>query len=78
MLLDGFLPHAHELPALELLEEAEILDVVVRVTLDEPLAERHELDRGVLVLIEGEALARDGVVLVTTFFVAGGLEVIRV
>jgi hypothetical protein len=50
---DGFLPHSHELPFLEFLEEIFLLDVVVRVSLDQPLAKRQELDWSV-VLIKGE------------------------
>lgn len=56
LLLDGFLPHSHEFPALELLEEGEILDMVVGVALNEPLAERHEL-HWLVVLVEGQTLA---------------------
>lgn len=33
------LPHSHELPLLELLEEVELLNVIVRVPLNQPLAE---------------------------------------
>ena len=38
VLLDLFLPHAHKFPAFELLEEAEVFDVIVRVTFNEPLS----------------------------------------
>jgi hypothetical protein len=38
LVLDCLLPHPHELPFLELLEERELLDVVVGVTLNQPLA----------------------------------------
>lgn len=62
-LLDDLLPHAHELPLLELLEEGELPDTVVGVALDQPLAERNEFDRRV-VLVESQALARERVVLV--------------
>jgi hypothetical protein len=62
--LDALFPHAHEFPGLELLEEGEVLDVIVRVSLDEPLAEGEELYWGVS-LIEGQSIARDGVVVVT-------------
>ena len=51
LVLDGLLPHPHELPFLELLEKVLFFDVVVRVSLDQPLAERQELDWSV-VLIE--------------------------
>ena len=51
--------------------------MVVRVTLDEPLAQRHEL-HGLLVLIEGQALARDGVVLGFALCVATRLQLVRV
>jgi hypothetical protein len=60
-LLDGFLPHAHKLPLLKLLEEAEFLDMVVRITLDKPLPKRDKLNRNV-VLVECESLARESVV----------------
>ena len=35
--LNGLLPHAKELPALKLLEERKLLDVIIRVTLNQPL-----------------------------------------
>lgn len=60
-LFDGLLPHAHELPLFELLEEAEFLDVIVRVTLDQPLPKRDELNGGV-VLVQGQTLTRESVV----------------
>ena len=50
--LDLLLPHAHELPRLELLEEGEVLDVIVGVSFNEPLTERHEL-LGRVLLVEG-------------------------
>jgi len=42
--LDSLLPHAHELPLLELLEEVKLLDAVVGISLDEPLAQLEELN----------------------------------
>ena len=77
LLLDDFLPHAHELPALELLEEGKVLDVIVRVTLDEPLAQRHERN-GSQLLVEGQTLARDRVVVVTFVLVGDWLQVVRI
>ena len=77
LLLDDFLPHAHELPALELLEEGEVLDVVVRVTLDKPLAQRHEID-GLLLFVQGQTFARDRVVGVTFVLVGDWLQVVWV
>jgi hypothetical protein len=38
LVLYGFLPHAHKFPFLELLEELVSLDVVVRVTFNQPLS----------------------------------------
>ena len=61
VVFDGLLPHAHELPFFELLEEAQLLDVVIRITLNEPLAERDELD-GHVILVQGKTLARESVV----------------
>lgn len=55
-MLDGLLPHAHELPSLELLEEGQLLDVVVGVALNQPLAKGQELDGGI-VFVEGQSLA---------------------
>ena len=37
LMLDGLLPHSHELPFFELLEEVLLLDMIVRVSLDQPL-----------------------------------------
>ena len=50
LMLDGLLPHSHELPLLEFLEEVEFLDMVVRISFDEPLTERQELDRLILLI----------------------------
>jgi hypothetical protein len=38
LVFDGFLPHPHELPLLELFEEIQLLDVVVGVSFDQPLS----------------------------------------
>lgn len=77
-LFDGLLPHAHELPFFELLEETEFLDVIVRVTLDQPLPKRDELNRGV-VLVQGQALTREGVVFwYVTVVVRDNLKVIGI
>jgi hypothetical protein len=38
LVLYGLLPHTHELPLFELLEELVSLDVVVRVTFNQPLS----------------------------------------
>jgi hypothetical protein len=35
--LDSLLPHPHELPFFELLEEIELLDVIIGVSLNKPL-----------------------------------------
>ena len=79
LLLDGFLPVAHILPFLELHEEGQLLDAVVTVTLDEPLAQRDELN-GRVRLVKGQTLSREGVVLLflVTVVVANNAEVIRV
>jgi len=78
LLLDGLLPHAHKLPLFELTEERHLLNVVVRVALDQPLAEGNELNGGVH-LVESQTLAGERVVLVLKTFVVGGdLQVVRV
>ena len=48
LVLDGLLPHSHELPLLELFEEVLFFDVVVRVSFDQPLSEGQELDWSVV------------------------------
>ena len=45
-----FLPHTHEFPRFELLEESEVLYVVVGIAFDEPLAKGHKLNRSVLLV----------------------------
>lgn len=50
LLLDLFLPHTHELPLFELFEKAEFFDVVIRVPFNQPLAQRNELDRRVVLV----------------------------
>ena len=62
LVLDGLLPHSHELPLLEFLEEIQFFDVVVRVSLDEPLAKGQELN-GSIVLIQGQPLTTECIVL---------------
>ena len=39
LVLDGLLPHAHKLPSLELLEEGKLLNMIVGITFDKPLAQ---------------------------------------
>ena len=80
LLLYPALPQAHELPLVELLEEGEVLNVVVGVALDQPLAQGHELN-GCLLLIERQAFARDCIVPVATLIthaVTNRLQIIRV
>lgn len=50
LLLDLFLPHTHELPLFELFEKAEFFYVVVRVPFNQPLAQRNELYRRVVLV----------------------------
>jgi hypothetical protein len=56
LLLDLFFPHAHELPFFELFEKAKFFDVVIRVSLNQPLTQRDKLDWRV-VLVKSETLA---------------------
>jgi hypothetical protein len=78
LVLDGFLPHAHELPSFKFLEKWQLLNMIVRVTLNQPLSERQELNRSVI-LIEGKTLARESVVLLLiTSLVGGHQEIVGV
>lgn len=70
LVLYGLFPHAHELPLLELLEELVSLDVVVRITFDEPLSKREEFD-GLLLLVHGDTFARKSEVLVLVGILVG-------
>lgn len=45
MRYDVFAPHPQKLPSFEFFEKAELLDVIVGVSLDEPVTESDELDR---------------------------------
>lgn len=56
LVLNSLFPHTHELPALELFEKRQLLNVVVRITLDQPLSQGQEFDRGV-VLVQCQSLA---------------------
>ena len=56
LVLYRLLPHSHELPFLELAEETVGFDVVVAVTLNQPLSERQEF-LGYLVLVLSDTLA---------------------
>lgn len=56
VMLDGLLPHAHELPLLKLLEEAKLLNVIIRIALNQPLPQRYELNWHV-VLVKRESLS---------------------
>lgn len=42
-LFNSLFPHPHKLPLFELLEEAQLLYMVVGVTLNQPLPKRNEL-----------------------------------
>jgi len=44
MRYDVFAPHPQKLPSFELFEKAELLDVIIGVSLDEPVTESDELD----------------------------------
>ena len=56
LVLDGLLPHSHKLPSFEFLEEGELLDVVVRVSLNKPLTKGNEFN-GSVVFIESQTLS---------------------
>lgn len=56
LVLNSLFPHAHKLPTLKLFEERKLFDVVVRVSLDQPLSKGKKLDRSVI-LIQSETLA---------------------
>ena len=78
MRYDVFAPHSEELPPFELFEEAELLDVVVGVSLDEPVAQSDELDGG-LSQVQGDTLSGEGVVaLVVAVVVLAYLEIVGV
>ena len=49
-MLNSLFPHTHELPALELFEKRQLFNVVVGVTLDQPLSQGQEFDRGVVLV----------------------------
>jgi len=77
-LLDCLLPHTHKLPLLELLEKAELFDMVVRVTFNEPLTKRYEFDWSVI-LIQSQTFAAQSVVLLwLAIVVRGNLKVVRI
>ncbi len=63
---DILAPHAEELPTFEFLEETELFDMVVGVSLDKPVAQSDELNGG-LSEVERDALGTQGVV---TLFVS--------
>jgi hypothetical protein len=50
LVLNSLFPHTHELPALELFEKRQLFNVVVRITLDQPLSQGQEFDRGVVLI----------------------------
>ena len=62
LMLDGLLPHSHEFPLLEFLEEVKFFDVVVRITLNQPLAKGKELNWHII-FVQSQAFARESVVL---------------
>ena len=75
---DVLAPHPEELPPLELLEETQLLDVVVRVALDQPIPQRDELHRRLL-QVQRDALSRQGVVtLLVSVMVLAHLQVVGV
>jgi hypothetical protein len=61
-----------------LFEKVLFFDVVVRVSLDQPLAERQELDWGV-VLVKCQSFTTEGVVLLRVpILVLANLEIVRI
>ena len=71
-------PHPKELPPLELLEEAQLLNVVVRVPLNQPVPQSDELNWALL-HIEGDAFGTQGVVaLLVPIVVLADIEVVGV
>ena len=62
-MLDGLLPHSHELPSFEFLEERKLLDVVVRVSLNQPLSKTDKF-YWIVIFIIGEAFATESVIFV--------------
>ena len=62
LVLDGLLPHPHELPSLELLEEGQLLYMIVGITFNKPLAQRQKLD-GRVIFVQSQTFSRQGIVL---------------
>jgi len=50
LVLNSLFPHTHELPALKLFEKRQLFNVVVGVTLDQPLSQGQEFDRSVVLV----------------------------
>ena len=61
LVLDRLLPHSHELPLLELLEKVQLFDVIIGVSLNQPLSEAQELNWGVM-FIKSQTFATQSVV----------------
>lgn len=75
---DVLAPHAEELPALELLEEGQLLDVVVAVSLDQPVAQSDKLN-WTLSQVQSDSLSRECVVsLLISLMILANEQVVRI
>jgi hypothetical protein len=78
LVLDRLLPHSHELPFLKLLEEILFLDVIVRISFNQPLTKRQELNWSI-VFIKSETFATQSVVFLRVpILIRANLKIIRI
>jgi hypothetical protein len=77
LVLNGFLPHTHELPLVELTKESVSLDMVIRVSFNQPLTQRKEFAR-ILRLVLGDSLARESVMLTVALHVSSNLQIVGI
>lgn len=57
LVLNGLFPHSHELPSFEFLEEGKLLNMIVGIAFNKPLAQRQKLD-GSVVFVQSQTFAR--------------------
>lgn len=75
---DVLSPHAEELPPFKFLEERQLLDVVERVTLDQPVTQCYELNRALLE-VESDSFRRESIVaLLTPIVVLAHLKIVGI
>lgn len=78
LVLDGLLPHSHEFPSFKFLKEGQFFNMVVWISLNQPLTKTDKF-YWVVIFIIGESFATQSVVLVwSSLEVGANFKIIRI